>query len=110
MNLIGECHSLSYDALTAHVVIVFTRYLMIALEQRKSEDKRTLGEIFYFFVDELADITFGNALAIIMQALIESVTSLLNLSELQINTMMEDFMNRLPKYMIDALKKSGTTV
>ena len=110
LNLIGECHSLSYDALTAHVAIVFTRYLMIALEQRKSEDKRTLGEIFYFFVDELADITFGNALAIIMQALIESVTSLLNLSELQINTMMEDFTNRLPKYMIDALKKSGTTV
>lgn len=24
LNLIGECHSLSYDALTAHVAIVFT--------------------------------------------------------------------------------------
>ena len=26
LNLIGECHSLSYDALTAHVAIVFTIY------------------------------------------------------------------------------------
>ena len=25
LNLIGECHSLSYDTLTAHVAIVFTR-------------------------------------------------------------------------------------
>ncbi|MBR0410072.1 MAG: transposase [Eubacterium sp.] len=49
LNLIGECHSLSYDALTAHVAIVFTRYLMIALEQRCNEDDRTLGEIFFFF-------------------------------------------------------------
>lgn len=31
LNLIGECHSLSYDVLTAHVAIVFTRYMMIAL-------------------------------------------------------------------------------
>lgn len=27
LQLISECHSLSYDALTAHVAIVFTRYL-----------------------------------------------------------------------------------
>ena len=32
LNLIGACNSLSYDALTAHVAIVFARYLMIALE------------------------------------------------------------------------------
>lgn len=51
LNLIGECHSLSYDALTAHVAIVFTRYMMMALEQRKNQDERTLGELFFFFCD-----------------------------------------------------------
>ena len=35
LNLIGECHSLSYDALTAHVAIVFTRYMLLAMEQAK---------------------------------------------------------------------------
>ena len=59
LNLISECHSLTYDALTAHVAIVFARYLMIAMEQRRNEDDRTLGEIFYFFTDELRDISFG---------------------------------------------------
>ena len=54
----GECHSLSYDALTAHVAVVFARYLMIALEQRKSEDNRTLGEIFFFLSNELEDISY----------------------------------------------------
>ena len=42
LNLIGECHSLSYDALTAHVAIVFTRYMLLAMEQRQNEDQRTL--------------------------------------------------------------------
>lgn len=35
LNLVGECRSLSYDVLTAHVAIVFTRYMLLALEQRK---------------------------------------------------------------------------
>lgn len=38
LNLIGECHSLSYDALTAHTAIVFTGYMLLALEQRRNED------------------------------------------------------------------------
>lgn len=50
LNLIGECRSLSYDALTAHVAIVYTRYMLLALEQRKDEDQRTLGELFSFLL------------------------------------------------------------
>ncbi|MFR3321845.1 MAG: transposase [Lachnospiraceae bacterium] len=34
LNLIGECHSLSYDALTARVAIVFTKYMLLAMGQR----------------------------------------------------------------------------
>ena len=62
LNLIGECRSLSYDALTAHVAIVFTRYMLLAMEQRQNEDQRTLGELFFFLVDEMADITFHRSL------------------------------------------------
>ena len=40
---------LSYDALTAHVAVVFARYMMIALEQRRSQDKRTLGGVVFLF-------------------------------------------------------------
>ena len=50
LNLIGECHSLSYDALTAHVTIVFTRYMLLAMKQRQNEDKRTLEELFFLLM------------------------------------------------------------
>lgn len=29
LNLIKECHSMSYDAMTAHTTVVFTRYMML---------------------------------------------------------------------------------
>lgn len=42
LNLIDECHSLSYYALTAHTTIVFTRYMLLALEQWKNPTKEHL--------------------------------------------------------------------
>lgn len=48
LNLVSECHSLSYDALIAHVAIVFARYMMLALEQRKDEITALLGKSFSF--------------------------------------------------------------
>lgn len=65
LNLIEECHSLSYDALTDHVAIVFTRYMLLSTEQRQNEDQRTLGELFFFLVDEMADITFQRSIRIL---------------------------------------------
>ena len=38
LNLIGECHSLSYDALTAHIHYLL-RYMLLAMEQRQNEDQ-----------------------------------------------------------------------
>ena len=37
---------LFHDALTAHAVIVFTKYLMIAMKQRRCDDDCTMAEIF----------------------------------------------------------------
>ena len=103
LNLIGECHSLSYDALTAHVAIVFARYMLLALEQRKNEDQRTLGELFFFLVDEMADITFTRSLCILMDALMASFKEILNLSEEQLAVFTADFVSRLPQYLQNAL-------
>lgn len=56
LNLVNECHSLSYDALTAHVAIVLTRYLMIALEQRRNSDNRSLGELANCFISSQTNL------------------------------------------------------
>ena len=107
LQLISECHSLSYDALTAHVAIVFTRYLMISMEQRRSKDDRTLGEIFYFFTDELADITFGESFQIIITAMIESVSAVFQPTEEQLAMFIEMFVGQLPEYIRNSLAKAG---
>ena len=103
LNLIGECHSLSYDALTAHVAIVFTRYMLLAMEQRQNEDQRTLGELFFFLVDEMADITFNRSLGILMDALMASPQENLKLSDEQLTAFTTDFEARLSEYLRNAL-------
>lgn len=101
LNLIGECNSLSYDALTAHEAIVFTRYMLIAMEQHQNEEQRTLGELF-FFVDEMTDITFSRSFSILMNALIASLQEILKLSDEQLTAFTADFEERLPKYLCNA--------
>ena len=74
-----------------------------ALEQRKNEDQRTLGELFFFLVDEMADITFTRSLCILMDALMASLKEILNLSEEQLAVFTADFVSRLPQYLQNAL-------
>lgn len=105
LHLVSECHSLSYDALTAHVAIVFTRFLMIALEQRKNEDNRSLGELFFYFTDELADITFAESIQIIMKTMLESISAIFNVTEEQLNAFIEIFISKLPSYIQRALSR-----
>ena len=47
--------SLSYDAMTAHTAVVFTRYMLLLLESRESYDNRSLGELFIYLSDEKID-------------------------------------------------------
>ena len=57
LNLSRECRSMSYDAMTAHTTVVFTRYMMLSQEKRESNDNRSLGELFLYLSDEMSDIT-----------------------------------------------------
>ena len=77
--------------------------MLLALEQRKNEDQRTLGELFFFLVDEMADITFSHSLCIIMTAMIASLQELLKLSDEQLEAFTADFEARLPEYLQNAL-------
>ena len=91
------------EVLTAHVAIVFTRYMLLAIEQRQNEDQRTLGELFFFLVDEMADITFNRSLGILMDALMASLQEILKLSDEQLTAFTTDFEARLPEYLRNAL-------
>ena len=43
LRLEKDCRAVSYDAMTAHVSIVFTRYMFLAVEQCESKDERSWG-------------------------------------------------------------------
>lgn len=51
-----ECNSLSYDAMNTYVAIVFTRYMMLAVENRQAKNNRTLGEIFLTAGEVLSEV------------------------------------------------------
>ena len=96
LNLSRECNSLSYDAMTAHTAVVFTRYMMLSLESRESNDNRSLGELFLYFSDEMADITWIQAFQMLLQMFRSVLKDNTELTEEKINELVDAFMNTLP--------------
>ena len=77
--------------------------MLLAMEQRQHEDLRTLGELFFFLVDEMADITFARSMTILFEAMIASLQEILRLSDAQLDALLVDFESRLPEYLKNAL-------
>ena len=77
--------------------------MLLATEQRQNEDQRTLGELFFFLVDEMADITFSRSLGILMDALMASLQEILKFSNEQLTAFTAEFEARLPEYLRNAL-------
>ena len=103
LKLETGCHSLSYDALTAHTAIVFARYMLIAVETRLNEDDRTGGEMFFIICDEIQDISFQKSMLLILQSVIEVTTEKLGLAEDKVDDLMNEIISRLPVYIRNSL-------
>lgn len=101
-----EYHGLSYDGLTAHVALVFTRYMLLAVSKRNSEDDRTLGELFYLMVSEIADTTFHTSMMILAEAMLSTVREIFQITDQQIEKFYTNFMNKLPLSMYHLLQAS----
>ncbi|BBO67081.1 transposase [Desulfosarcina alkanivorans] len=62
LKLAKEIQCRDFDALIAHTSIVFMRYMFLAYQCRMETDHRTFGDLFYACCDEMADISFIEAL------------------------------------------------
>lgn len=96
LRLSKEFRSLSYDAMTAHVSIVFARYMMLAIDQRERTDERSLGDLFYLAIEELSDITYAEALQLLLKHLEQLLIKEVGISEEEIDRLMDLFMKTLP--------------
>lgn len=104
LNLSKECRSMSYDAMTAHTAVVFTRYMMLSLESRESNDERSLGELFLYFSDEMADITWVQAFQLMLQMFRNMLTNNIELPDEKIDEMVDVFMNAIPALLKSKLQ------
>ena len=96
LNLSKECNALSYDALTAHTAVVFTRYMMLSLESREANDQRSMGEILLYFTDEMSDITWIQTFQMLLEMFRTILADNTELSEEKIDELVDAFMNTLP--------------
>lgn len=103
LKLSKECRSLSYDAMTAHTAVVFARYMMLSVENRRYSDDRTLGQLFYYLSDEMADITWIQAIHILMEVFIDTISDKLSLTSKQLDQLLEAFIKALPKELLEYL-------
>ena len=104
LNLSKECRSMSYDAMTAHKAVVFTRYMMLSLENRESNDERSLGELFLYFSDEMSDITWIQAFQMLLQMFRTILSDTVELSEEKIDELVDAFMNAIPAVLKSRLQ------
>ena len=96
LRLGKDCRSISYDAMTAHVAIVCTRYMLLAVEERENTDGRSIGELFYLGLDELPDLKYMEALHLVMQEFAKWLRAEYPSEILLVESLLERFMSDLP--------------
>ena len=110
LNLNKEFQCRTYDAMIAHTTIVFSRYIFLAWEQRKHNDSKTLGHLFFEFGEDVKEVDFKEALLELMKLILDIIQTeekeiIINIEELK-NKLLT-WMSTLPKYLQDLLVFSG---
>ena len=105
LRLEKDCRTLSYDAMTAHVSIVFTRYMFLAVEQRESKDDRSIGELFYLSVDELPDLCYVEAVRLLVSLFVARLQEHMILDEGEVQDLLQGFLPELPMLLSQNLRK-----
>lgn len=97
LHLAKEFQSRSFDALVAHSTLVCCRYIMLELAKRTNADPRTLGTLYYAVFDEMRQISFTEALALLLRLLEETLNSVIGLCKEQVQRLIERFVETLPR-------------
>ncbi len=98
LKLVKEIQIRNYDGLIGHTSLVMARYNMLSLFQRENVDQRSIGDLFRAYYDELANITFLDALTRIMQLATAMLRKVHNLSEMVISSILDLIMGEAIVY------------
>jgi len=103
LSLAKEFQSRSFDALVAQATLVCCRYIMLELVKRTNADPRTLGCLFHAVSDELRQISFTEALALLLTLLEETLNCVVGLCKEQVQQLIERFIETLPRVFRERL-------
>lgn len=105
LRLVRECHSISYDAMTAHIAVVFTRYMLLAVKRREAVDERSIGELFYLSVGEMPDLKYVEALRLVLKEFAEQLRSEYPVENQMLESLLTRFVEKLPSMWLDNLTR-----
>lgn len=69
------------------------------MSKRDVEDSRTIGELFYLMIEEVADITFSQSMQILVDTMLATVQETFQLTDVQVESFHQDFLSKLPTPM-----------
>ena len=92
LNLEREVQLRDYDGLVAHISLVFTRYLFLAVQQRFHDDPRSIGSLFYACCEEMKDLTLFEALHRLLTLALEKVRATGEFAESVVNAILDAVM------------------
>jgi len=98
LKLVKEIQIRSYDGLIGHTSLVMLRYNVLSLFQRENIDNRSFGDLFRICYEELANITFLDALKRIMELAMAVLRKTHNLSAKVIDSMLDVIMGEAIGY------------
>lgn len=96
LRLATGCLSLDFDAITTHVAIVFSQFMMLSENQRIHSDDRSIGDLFFATVDELQDLLFEDAIFLLITAVFNAISEAFELSENEREKLLETFLSAVP--------------
>lgn len=99
LKLKKEFQGRSYDGLISHTTIVFSRYIVLAWQNRCNNDERTLGGLFYELCDEVNELDW----AVALKQLIELFQDVLKQTNSKLKKLVENQLQQwlagLPSYI-----------
>ena len=77
---------------------------MLSLENRESNDNRSLGELFLYFSDEMSDITWIQAFQMMLQMFRTLLADQIDISDEKIDELVDAFMDAIPALLKSKLQ------
>lgn len=99
LKLGTEFQGRSFDQLSSHTTIVFSRYLVMEYERHQSSDDRTLGGLFFLFSDEVRDLDYQTALQQLMSLFLEMSETKTKKNKTAVFCQLQDWISSLPSYI-----------